>query len=484
MAAPTLEYYGVLPACSTRGSTHVPPHHHHHNSATVEDGHPYIKEHTPQLTTCRSLSRFSRSSLDRILSQCSSLASLASLGLSFHGNCDSLAIEAEFHCAETLKQHGEQVLFCNDVQTLYTASSTSRSSDIPRAGMGAWIKLASSHRGSCVISREGPPVQAMATMGGLLFSSHDDLKIRVWARSGKGRVGDQPLRQVAALPTPWDRLQRAMMPGGYVQVRRNQRKSLWIQHADAISTLAVSHCHGLLYSASWDRSVKVWRLSDFKCMESFKAHDDAVNALTVSHDGHALYTGSADSKIKVWARSNDGPKPYKKHFLVSTLAAHRSAVNALTLSFNGSLLYSGACDKAIVVWEIGPSMDVHLGGVLRGHKHAVLCLAMVGPTLCSGSADQTIRLWHRISGRLHTCLAVLEGHNAPIKSLSISSQDLDESLFEPTHHTLSSFQFTLYSASLDQIIKLWIIKLTTTPSDVDSNALQLALLQGSHSHQF
>ncbi|MCO5556378.1 hypothetical protein L7F22_009926 [Adiantum nelumboides] len=480
MAAPTLEYYGkAVPACST----HVPSHHHHHDSVTVEDGHPYIKEQTPQLTTCRSVSRFSRSSLDRLLSQCSSLASLASLGLSVHGNSDSL-IEAEFHCAETLKQHGEQVLFCNDVQTLYTASSTSRSSDIPRAGMGAWMKLASSH-GSCVISREGPLVRAMATTpGGLLFSSHDDLKIRVWARSGKGQVGDQALQQVAALPTPWDCLQRAMAPGGYVQVRRNRRKSLWIQHADAISTLAVSHCQGLLYSASWDRSVKVWRLPDFKCMESFKAHDDAVNALTVSQHGHALYTGSADSKIKVWARANEGPKPYKKHFLVSTLAAHRSAVNALTLSVDGSLLYSGACDKAIVVWETGPSMGVHLAGVLRGRKHAVLCLAMVGPTLCSGSADKTIRLWHRINGRLHACLAVLEGHNAPIKSLSISSQDLDESIFEPKHHTLSSFQFTLYSASLDQNIKLWIIKLTTTPSDADSDALQPALLQGSHSHQF
>ncbi|KAI5072851.1 hypothetical protein GOP47_0012957 [Adiantum capillus-veneris] len=474
-AAATHEKHSRIVPNSTHGR--VGDHHDgHHKSATVEDGNSSIKvEESAQLSTRRSVSRLSRSSLDRLLSQCSSLHSLASLDLSFHGSSDSL-IEADFHCSETLKRHGEQVLFCNDVHALYTASSTSSRS--LRAGVGAWSKLENGHR-SCIISREGPPVRAMAAMGDLLFSSHEDLKIRVWARSDKGRRVDEPLHQVAALPTPWDCVRRAMVPGAYVQVRRNQRKSLWIQHVNAISALAVSHRHGLLYSASWDRSVKVWRLPDFKCMESFKAHDYAINALALSYDGLALYTGSADSNIKAWARS-EGPKAYMKHSLVSTLSAHRSAVNALAISHDGSLLYSGACDKAIVVWERGPSMGAHLAGALRGHRHAVLCLAMVGTTLCSGSTDKTIRLWHRIIGRLHTCLAVLEGHNAPIKSLSISSYELDESIPKPT---LSSYQFTLYSASLDQDVKLWSIRLAATLCDVDYDSLQPALLQGGRYHQ-
>ncbi|KAI9120002.1 hypothetical protein K1719_008971 [Acacia pycnantha] len=32
----------------------------------------------------------------------------------------------------------------------------------------------------------------------------------------------------------------------------------------------------ILYSASWDLTIKVWRLSDSNCLESISAHDDAV----------------------------------------------------------------------------------------------------------------------------------------------------------------------------------------------------------------
>lgn len=437
-------------------------------AATVEEGISYSKDESAQITR-RSLSLLSRSSF-RLLSQCSSLDSLTSLGLSFHKTSDAL-IEVEFQCAETLKKCGEQVLFSEDGQTVYTASSTGTGG--PHSGVRIWSKL--ENHGSCVITREGSPVRAMALKGDLLFSSHKDLKIRVWKRAETNRMKDT-LVQVAALPTLWDCMRRAVVPGAYVQVRRNQRKTLWIQHVDAISALVISHSHGLLYSASWDRSVKVWRLLDFKCVDSFRAHDDAVNTLAVSPDGHTLYTGSADSKVKVWARDG-GAKKYMKHSLETTLTAHRSAVNALVVSDDGALLYSGACDKAIVVWERGPSMGVYLAGALRGHRHAVLCLAIMGSTLCSGSADRTIRIWHRVAGRLHTCLAVLEGHTAPIKSLSISSH-LEEQLSRPAHSLLSSCQFSLYSASLDQDVKLWSVRLSTRACDVGLDLLEPALLQG------
>ncbi|KAK1272488.1 hypothetical protein QJS04_geneDACA015185 [Acorus gramineus] len=88
---------------------------------------------------------------------------------------------------------------------------------------------------------------------------------------------------------------------------------MWISHADTVSGLALSPDRLLLYSISWDRTIKVWRTSDFKCLKSIEgAHDDAINAIVVSKDG-TVYTGSADAKIKVW----------KKNALVMTLQKHR-----------------------------------------------------------------------------------------------------------------------------------------------------------------
>ncbi|KAF3650748.1 hypothetical protein FXO37_18320 [Capsicum annuum] len=43
-----------------------------------------------------------------------------------------------------------------------------------------------------------------------------------------------------------------------------------VKHADSISCLAVYN--GYIYSGSWGKSLKVWRTSDLKCLESIKAH--------------------------------------------------------------------------------------------------------------------------------------------------------------------------------------------------------------------
>ena len=64
----------------------------------------------------------------------------------------------------------------------------------------------------------------------------------------------------------------------------------------AISSLA--HHNDFLYSGSWDKTVKVWRISDLKCIETIDAHDDAVNAVIVGPDG-LLFTGSDDYTVKI-----------------------------------------------------------------------------------------------------------------------------------------------------------------------------------------
>ncbi|KAK1258157.1 hypothetical protein QJS04_geneDACA021693 [Acorus gramineus] len=236
-----------------------------------------------------------------------------------------------------------------------------------------------------------------------LFTAHQDGRIRVWSSPHH--------RPLASLPTLPDRLRRLPLPKNYVHVRRHRRR-LWIEHADAVSALVVSG--NLIYSASWDKTLKIWRTSDLRCVESVAAHDDAINAVAVAGDG-TVYTASADRRVRVWSPDRDS----QRHVLIATLEKHKSSVNALALSEDGRILYSGACDRSILVWEREESADhMVVRGALRGHTRAILCLMNVGDLLFSGSADRTVRMWRRVRGSgQYCCVGVLEGHVRGVKAL-------------------------------------------------------------------
>ncbi|MED6119344.1 hypothetical protein PIB30_010852 [Stylosanthes scabra] len=285
--------------------------------------------------------------------------------------------------------------------------------------------------------------KAITFCNGMVFTTHQDCKIRVWHFNKH--------RMLTALPTINDRLRRFLLPKNYVTVRRHQKR-LWIEHADAVTGLAVSEVNDFIYSVSWDKTLKVWRVSDLRCLESVKAHEDAVNAVAVSKDG-TVYTGSADRRIRVWAK----PNGEKRHALVATLEKHRSAVNALALNDDGSILFSGACDRSILVWEREDSANhMVVCGALRGHHKAILCLINVSDLLLSGSADRTVRVWKRAFDGQFCCLAVLEGHRKPVKSLAAAVQESHQGE-DSQNDTVS-----IFSGSLDGEIKIWKVSLASS----------------------
>lgn len=280
-------------------------------------------------------------------------------------------------------------------------------------------------------------VKSLVVLAEKLFSAHQDNKIRVW-KTNNQETNQQKYTRLATLPTLGDRAFKSLLPRNQVQIRRN-KTCTWVHHVDTVSALALSGDESHLYSVSWDRTIKIWRTNDFKCLESVaNAHDDAINAVALSNDGN-VYTGSADKKIKVWRKSSEE----NKHSLVATLEKHMSGINALALSTDGSVLYSGACDRSIVVWEKDDDGNMVVLGTLRGHTQSILCLAVVSDLVFSGSADKTIRIWRGVD-RSYSCLAVLEGHGGPVKCLTAS---IDRSS--------SDASFLLYSGSLDCDIKVW-----------------------------
>ncbi|XP_021746525.1 protein JINGUBANG-like [Chenopodium quinoa] len=282
-------------------------------------------------------------------------------------------------------------------------------------------------------------VKSVTFSDGKIFSAHQDGKIRVWKLTASKKH-----KMVSTLPTLTDRLRRYPVPKNHVKVRRHKTR-LWVEHNDAVSSLAVTN--GKIYSVSWDKTLKVWGPKSLRCYESVTAHEDAINAVIVANDG-TVYTGSADGRIRVWAKKSGSEK---KHSGIATLEKHKSAVNALALNSDGSILFSGACDRSILVWEREDSAKyMVVSGALRGHNGAILCLINVSDFLISGSADRTVRIWRRGFEGKFCCLSVLTGHSKPVKSLAAKMEGEDG--------------ISVFSGGLNGEIKVWSLKINYSGS--------------------
>ncbi|KAL1541534.1 protein JINGUBANG-like [Salvia divinorum] len=338
------------------------------------------------------------------------------------------------HCVATLKGHGSYTsALALAGEHLFTGSSAGL---IHRASLTSLPHHQTLPDEAIIAAAGEGVVKAIVASSDMLITAHQDHKIRVWKVAGNHQ---QRITQLATLPTLSDRAIKLLLPGNQVRIRRH-KTSTWVHHIDAVSALALSKDESLLYSVSWDRTLKVWRTRDFKCLQSVAdAHDDAINAVAVALSGDgAIYTGSSDGKIKVWRR-RQGEKGYS---LDATLTKHKAGVNALAMSDDGAVLYSGASDALICAWRSDGGGAV---AALRGHAKAVLCLAAVADhIICSGSADQTVRVWKGIGKASYACLAILEGHRGPIKCITVHSCS-----------DASSNTCLLYSAALDCDIKVW-----------------------------
>lgn len=297
-------------------------------------------------------------------------------------------------------------------------------------------------------------VKAVVTVGSKVFTAHQDSRIRVWKVS---RSSENVFRLVDTLPTTKDYLGKFMKQSNYVQTRRHHKR-LWIEHADSISCLAFYN--GLIYSGSWDKTLKVWRVSDLKCVESIKAHDDAINGLVASKG--IVYSASADGKIKAW-----GKEGKSSHCLKGILEGHKDvSFNSVIVSEDGRWVYGGGSDGFVMGWEGCTSGDQVASWKMvcetKAHPMAVLSMCMMGEMLCSGSADKNIGIWKREAFGKLCRIGVISGHEGPVKCLQASSNRVGAG-------------FMLYSGSLDKSLRVWwVSKPSTTQKSTEEKSIILS----------
>ena len=99
---------------------------------------------------------------------------------------------------------------------------------------------------------------------------------------------------------------------------------------------------------------------------------------------------------------------------------------------------------------------------LRGHTKAILCLVVESDLVCSGSADNSVRIWRRSveneKKSYYSCLAVLESHRRPVKCLAMAVDSNSGGGGGGPHEDDDSRSYLVYSAGLDCDIKVWQIR--------------------------
>lgn len=223
---------------------------------------------------------------------------------------------------------------------------------------------------------------------------------------------------------------------------------------------------GLLYTASQDRMIKVWRADDGILCRTLEGHAHWVNTLALNTDyilrigpfdpvkdtnnhkliredaqefaakrhdeiiqanGERLVSGSDDFTLFLW-------DPQKEKKPLARLTGHQQLVNDVKFSPDGKILASASFDKSIRLWEAKTGKFIC---TLRGHVQAVYMVAFSADSrlMVSGSADSTLKLWNLKTKKLEIDLP---GHADEVYAVDWSTDGLK-----------------VASGGKDKVLKLW-----------------------------
>lgn len=222
-------------------------------------------------------------------------------------------------------------------------------------------------------------------------------------------------------------------------------------HEGAVTACALTPDRRHLVSGSEDTTVRIWDLASGRLLRTERGHTGPVTCVAAP-DGHFVYSGSLDRTLRAWSMEGDEePQVLEGHTMgILGCAVSPDDLTLATWSYDRTVrLWLRGGNKAR--WELEGSIDhpqVLPLATLTGHEGAVLSCAFFseGDRLVSCSADRTVRIW---DVETHEEVAVLQGHEAAVRSVAISSRQT--SFWQAPHPSTD----LIASASDDRTIRVW-----------------------------
>lgn len=104
----------------------------------------------------------------------------------------------------------------------------------------------------------------------------------------------------------------------------------------------------MLVSASWDRTVRLWDISQQRPLgEPLEGHIDSVTSAAFSPDGKTVASASYDHTVRLWDVGT-------RRLLGVPLNEHAWNIDSVAFSPDGKLLVSAGGDGMLKFWPMDP----------------------------------------------------------------------------------------------------------------------------------
>ena len=154
-------------------------------------------------------------------------------------------------------------------------------------------------------------------------------------------------------------------------------------HAETVYQVAFSPDSSLLATASFDNTIRLWRVSDGGEAGVLSGHGGKVLSLAFLPDGRHLLSASEDKTIKLWSLPTAGPAP---------IEGHGAPVISLALSPDGKWLASGSEDGGVRIWSAAQGKEERkIDGL--GAKVTAVRFSPDGQRLAAGLESGGTRVW-------------------------------------------------------------------------------------------